>query len=435
MSEPLIEIVETALSRHPCEGQRWLAYSGGLDSTVLLYLLADLGVPLRAVHIHHGLSTAADAWQAHCERVAASLGVPLTAVRVSVDPADGGLEQAARRARYRVFGEVLQPGDQLLVAQHGDDQVETFFLRLLRGAGALGLSAMAESRPLGRGRLLRPLLAAGRGQLENCARERGLAWVEDESNRDQRIERNYLRASVLPLLRQRWPLRQRVVRAADNLREAAALLRDLAETDLAACDRRRERFGESIDLARLRQLPGRRRKNLLRGWLAEQGGSAPEARHLREALEQVAGAAADSAPAVVLGGRVLRRFRDRAYLTPPLPPAPAEGDRSWRGEVPLDLGGGWLLCPGPGWPPGDYRVRFRRGGERAHPNGRRHSQTLKKLLQEAGLEPWLRDLVPLVFRAGAGQAPLAVGDLFVCERGLPGTLEWRHAGPDSAICD
>ncbi|MCW8127812.1 tRNA lysidine(34) synthetase TilS [Microbulbifer halophilus] len=435
MSGLLTEIVEGVLARYPCAGERWIAYSGGLDSTALLHLLADAGLPLRAVHIHHGLAAEADAWQAHCQRTASALDIPLTAVRVSVDPRDGGLEQAARRARYGAFQEILQPGDQLLLAQHGDDQVETFLLRLLRGAGAPGLAAMAESRPLGAGSLLRPLLGVGRGELEDYARERGLHWIEDPSNDDQRLERNYLRARVLPPLRKRWPVRERVVRAADNLGEAASLLRDLGEADLSACDRRRERFGESVDLDKLQRLSRRRRKNLLRNWLAGLGGGAPEAPHLEEALDQLAGAASDSVPAVRIGSRVLRRFRNRAHLTPQLPAEPAGGGWTWRGDTPLDLGGGWTLAPGPDWPAGDYRVRFRRGGERAGPVQRGHSQSLKKLLQEWALEPWLRDRVPLVFRAGEPDRPLAVGDLFVCEKDFPGTLEWCHPEPGSAIRD
>ncbi|WP_319024748.1 tRNA lysidine(34) synthetase TilS [Microbulbifer hainanensis] len=438
MSVELPEIVAAALSRHPCAGVRWVAYSGGLDSSVLLHILARLRLPVRAIHVHHGLSANADAWQEHCVSTAESLGIPIEVRRVAVDSGDGGLEQGARRARYHVFAELLQPGDQLLLAQHGDDQAETFLLRLLRGSGALGLAAMAESRQLeceggSTATLLRPLLGTGRDQLESYARAEGLSWIEDESNRDLSLERNFLRARVLPPLRERWPVRERVARAASNLREAADLLQDLGDVDLLACDRREERFGESIDLKLLCQLPPRRRKNLLRTWLTRLGGDMPAAVHLEEALDQAMAAAEDSELAVSLVGRVVRRYRNRLYLTPQLPQALATGDWSWRGDRTLLLPQGWELRPGAAWPAGDYRVHFRRGGERAQPLGRAHSQRLKKLLQETGLEPWLRDRVPLVYRADAPESLLAVGDLFRCEEGLPDALEWRYCGLPTAI--
>lgn len=434
--EAVSQAVKAALSRYPCEGERWLAYSGGLDSTVLLHLLTALEIPLRAIHIHHGLSPNADRWQTHCEEVAAAHGVPLVAERVAVDPSDGGLEQAARRARYRIFEQYLQPGDQLLLAQHGDDQVETFFLRLLRGAGTLGLAAMAQQRRLGQGSLLRPLLGVARTELEGYAHARGLHWVEDESNRDERLDRNYLRASVLPLLQARWPLRQRVARAANNLRESAELLEELGRDDLQHCSRRSERFGESVSLKALLQLSPVRQKNLLRVWVGICGGDMPEAPRLTEALAQARDAARDSDMAVVLGGPVLglvvRRFRDRLYLTPQLAPELSQPGRDgeepweleWDGRAPLALPGGWLLEVGADWPPGHYRVCNRRGGERARPRGRDRSQTLKKLLQEYALEPWLRDAVPLVYR---GASLLAAGDLFLCEAQV-GSLRWRYGG-------
>nr|WP_246394995.1 tRNA lysidine(34) synthetase TilS [Microbulbifer rhizosphaerae] len=413
------------MQSHPASGRLWLGYSGGLDSTVLLHLIAALGTEVRVLHIHHGISPNADDWRRHCEAEAGRLGMPFRCESVSVNTAGGGLEQAARAARYQVFEELLQPGDQLLLAQHGDDQVETFFLRLLRGAGALGLAAMAGSRSLGGATVLRPLLGVGRPQLEAYAREQRLQWIEDESNEDQSLDRNYLRAAVLPLLRERWPLRERVGRAVDNLREAAELLQDLGNADLNSCDRRRERFGESVALGALRELPERRRKNLLRSWLAKCGGDMPEAAHLEQALNQALQAAGDSQMAVSLGGLVVRRFRQRLYITPPLSAADLTGEWRWNGAGTLALPGGWVLEPGPDWPTGHYQVRFRRGGERARPAGRKHSQTLKKLLQEQALEPWLRDLVPLVHRGGE---LVAVGDIFLCGEGLAGTLKWRYGG-------
>lgn len=438
MTEQLPEIVKAFLSRYPCAGHRWLGYSGGLDSTVLLHILAGLEIPVRAIHIHHDLSPHADDWQARCIESAESLGVPIVTRRVMVAADDGGLEQGARRARYQAFAELLGAGDQLLLAQHGDDQVETFLLRLLRGAGVRGLAAMPEWRPLVEGAsdnavLARPLLGVGRDQLEAFARDCGLRWIEDESNSDLAFDRNYLRARVIPELSTRWPVRERVARAVDNLREAADLLQDLGMADLSGCDWRGERFGESVDLELLQQLPRRRQKNLLRSWLRRTGDDMPPARQLDESLAQALDAAEDSELAVSLGERVVRRFRKRLYLTPQLPAVPEAEEWHWRGDRVLDLGQGWELRPQPDWPPGDYRVCFRRGGERARPVGRCHSQTLKKLLQEYHLEPWLRDRIPLIYRAGEPESLLAAGDLFRCEERLPAALEWQFGDPKTAI--
>ncbi|TLM78433.1 tRNA lysidine(34) synthetase TilS [Microbulbifer harenosus] len=417
------------LQRHPAQGCLWLGYSGGLDSTVLLHLLVCAKVPFTALHVHHGLSAHADEWLAHCKAVAGALGVPLTVCRVRVDRRDGGLEQAARNARYRAFEQHMAPGDQILLAHHADDQVETFLLRLVRGAGVRGLAAMAERRslgdPSGMRSLLRPLLAASRAELERYALEQGLSWVEDDSNADLALTRNYLRRQVIPALSARWPIGERVARAADNLGEAAGLLGELAVEDLSRCDCRRETFGESIELAAFLSLSEARRRNLLRGWLARLGAKMPEAAHLQQALWQ-AQATEDAVPEAPLGDRVLRRYRDRLYLTPELHPLnrDSEGEWRWNGVSELRLLGGWTLRPGKDWPVGDYVVRFRAGGERAKPRERHHSQTLKRLLQEYRLVPWLRDRVPLIFQGGV---LVAVGDLFVTAEGPAGPPQWRFS--------
>ncbi|MFA0810676.1 tRNA lysidine(34) synthetase TilS [Microbulbifer epialgicus] len=412
-------LLQAALHRHPAQGRLWLGFSGGLDSTVLLHLLVSCKIPVQAVHVHHGLSVNADRWQAQCRQTAAALGVCFTSVQVQVDRGDGGLEQGARSARYRAFSQVMSAGDQILLGHHGDDQAETFILRLMRGAGVLGLSGMQEWRPMDEGKtLLRPLLKAGRSDLEAWARDHGLSWIEDESNNDESLERNYIRRRIQPLLAARWPARQQIVRAVENLRESVELLQEFASEDLKKCGLRDERLGQSLAIEPFAAMSGARRKNLLRNWVLERGGTAPESASLSQALEQVFNAAVDARIEVALGGLVVRRYQNRLYLTPVLPPLglSGEGQWHWDGSSDLNLPGGGVLAPTAGWPASDYEVCYRRGGERAHPVGRAHSQTLKKLLQERGLEPWLRDRVPLVYRA---RELLAVGDLFTCRADTP----------------
>lgn len=414
--ESLPLLLRASLQRYPTRGQIWVGFSGGLDSTVLLHLLSTCEIPVRAIHVHHGLSDNADNWLAHCQALAGSLRVPFTPVHVAVDKQDGGLEQGARRARYRAFGQVLSAGDQILLGHHGDDQVETFLLRLMRGAGVLGLAGMTEWRSIGGDKsLLRPLLKVGRAELEAWAADHGLDWIDDESNADESLQRNYLRRRIIPLLSTRWPVRKQVAQAVDNLRESAELLEELALSDLRGCGLKRERFGESLVLPQFSALSVARRKNLLRHWVLLQGGMTPESSVVQQALDQVADASMDAQLEVHLGERVVRRFRERLYLTPILEPitgGEGGGRWNWCGTSELVLPGGAVLEPARGWSAVEYIVCYRSGGERAHPVDRAHSQILKKLLQERGLEPWLRDRVPLVYRDGN---LVAVAGLFCCK--------------------
>ena len=426
LSSNLTETLRMALLRHPSRGRLWLGFSGGLDSSVLLHLLVSAGLPVKALHIHHGLSARADSWQAHCQAQASRLGVPFQAVQVTVDSRAGGLEQGAREARYQAFAEAMAPGDQILLAHHGDDQVETLLLRLMRGAGPRGLAGMEECRGLGEGKtVLRPLLGTARADLERYAKAHGLDWIEDDSNADLSLDRNYIRSQVLPSLAARWPVVNRVSRAVENLRESADMLEALAGEDRRACGERKERFGESINMDGFRALSVARQKNLLRGWIGACGGEMPESAQLTQALAQ-SSAAADAQPAVSVGGLVMRRYRDRLYLTPQLAPDAESAEEEpvwrWNGVGNLVLPGGWTLSPASAWPEADYIIRYRVGGERAQPSGRDRSQTLKKLLQEYALEPWLRGRVPLVYR---GDQLVAVGDLFVTTGGPPEPPNWR----------
>ncbi len=201
--------VSAALAACPA-GSGWLlAYSGGLDSSVLLHAASVVahqrGIGLRALHINHQLSEHAQRWQMHCEQQCAQLGVECLSVVVDVVNVGEGLEAAARAARYAVFSEQLRDQEQLLLAHHLDDQAETLLLRLMRGAGPAGLGAMQATRALAAGTLNRPLLALARASLETYAAQHTLSWVEDESNASLNFDRNFLRHQIMPQLQQRWP--------------------------------------------------------------------------------------------------------------------------------------------------------------------------------------------------------------------------------------
>lgn len=280
-----------------------VALSGGCDSVTLLHLLSRLGLGgrLSALHVHHGLSPNADAWAAFCADTCAALDVPFSIRRVTVPPASGsGLEAAARAARYAAFADC--DADCLLLAQHRGDQAETLLFNLLRGCGVTGAAAIPVERRLGQLRLLRPLLAVPRGEIEVYARATGLAWVDDESNADLAFSRNYLRHQTLAALAERFPgTEAALAQAAANFAEAQALLDELAVADWqAAAD------GDSARLAVLRTLSPARLKNLLRYRLRELGWQVPVASRLEEFARQILVAGPDRHPALSLpGGRML----------------------------------------------------------------------------------------------------------------------------------
>ncbi|HNG61034.1 MAG TPA: tRNA lysidine(34) synthetase TilS, partial [Cellvibrionaceae bacterium] len=244
-----------------------VALSGGLDSMVLAHLAKTYLPQVRLLHINHGLSPFADQWQQQVEHWAAEQNLPCHSQRVLVARQGESLEAAARKARYAVFEATLSPGEALLCGHHLNDQAETFFLRLLRGSGLAGLTGMAPARPIGAGVLLRPLLGLERGALLAYAQAQGLTWVEDESNSDERFERNWLRHSLLPQLTSRWPkAAAQVANTCLRLQEEQQLLQEYLASDLASCSPRPERLGHSLDLTCLQQGSSARRNSLLRLW-------------------------------------------------------------------------------------------------------------------------------------------------------------------------
>ncbi|MBV2205059.1 MAG: tRNA lysidine(34) synthetase TilS, partial [Pseudomonas sp.] len=315
---------------------RWcVAFSGGLDSTVLLQLLADLArrealPPLRAIHVHHGLQPAADAWPEHCRRVCTALGIPLEVVHVQVE-AGCSLEQAARQARYAAIEMRLEEGEVLLTAQHRDDQAETLLFRLLRGAGVRGLAAMPARRRLGRGWLMRPLLDVSRGELEAHARRLGLAWVEDPSNDSLDFSRNYLRHQVMPLLAQRWPQSvTTLARTAAHMTEAQRLLDELAEMDLAMMAPPAAYAWlpvPSLMLGPMLSLSPARQRNALRHWLASFT-ALPDSEHW-QGWESLCSAAVDATPVWRLAAGELHRCGDRLWWLSGCWLRPVVGSVAW----------------------------------------------------------------------------------------------------------
>ncbi|WP_046352804.1 tRNA lysidine(34) synthetase TilS [Janthinobacterium sp. B9-8] len=410
-SDRLLERVEQKLSRFLPHSTLCVGLSGGLDSIVLLHLLAALRqrrpFMLRAIHVHHGLSAHADEWAQFAVDRAASLGVACHIERVSLAPfLKQGIEGAAREARYEVFAR--QACDVLLLAQHRDDQAETVLLNLLRGSGLRGLAAMPEYRCLNEQvGILRPLLDISRAELAKYAAEQGLAWVEDESNLDSRYDRNFLRNEIFPALRTVWPsANATLARVAEHAAEADELLQELATADFALCVKEGV-FDLSVDLSLLRL------RNVLRFWLTQQGLQL-DARAFEELIRIALFAAIDAQPALVWRDRAIRRYRQGLYITAARQAVFTDVPMSWQSEMRLASG---VLA----WreaavgidinrlQQGRLELRNRMGGEslRLRADGPRRS--LKQLYQEAAVPPWLRLNTPLVYLDGALAAVPGLG--------------------------
>ncbi|MHC5177811.1 tRNA lysidine(34) synthetase TilS [Serratia rhizosphaerae] len=404
--------------------QLLLAFSGGLDSSVLLHVLTQLRrrhpeLQLRALHVHHGLSRFADRWVMHCQQQCDAWRVPLTVRHVQLDPRAGGIEAAARDARYQALQTALQPGESLLTAQHLDDQCETFLLALKRGSGPAGLSAMAACGALGEHVLLRPLLGVSRQQLEHYAKQHQLDWIDDDSNQDARFDRNFLRLQILPLLQQRWPhFAEATARSASLCAEQEQLLDELlAEQLQTLLDDER-----SLAIDGLSACSAARRFALLRRWIAGFAVSMPAREQLQRVWGEVALARRDAEPQLRLGNYQIRRFRQRLYLLPPLADL-RDQCLAWPDEAPLALPGGLGVLSREGGPdtvraplPQQHvSVRFGVSGT-LRIVGRAHSRSAKKLWQELGIPPWQRERIPLLYY---DDQLIAAPGVFITEAGRP----------------
>jgi len=428
-SSELAKHVDRELARSVPRGARLtLGLSGGVDSTVLLDVLARRSsrYGLACLHVNHGISPNAAAWARFCRHLAAEYGLPCRVKKVDLAPYRSlGREGAARAARYAAFD--AERTDFVVLAQHRDDQAETVLLQLLRGAGLSGLAAMpvvSRARGASRPVLLRPLLDVPRADIEAYARERGLQWIEDESNVDEGLARNFVRRRVMPLLRELAPAAgANLARSARYVAEAEALLGELAAADAATCME-----GDRLRVDVLRRLGGARARNLLRWFVRAQGLEVPGGAAADEMLRQVLDARSDAALRFDLGGASLRRYRGMLWLVPRAAAVPGSGDWIWRGErvwrLP-ELGGTLRVgrVTGAGLraaaaEAGQVTLRRRAGGESMRPRIGGPRRTVKRLLQEHGVPPWERESLPLVY----------CNDELVCLPGVAVEAAWQ-AGP------
>ena len=415
---------ERILKQLPAASHYWVAFSGGVDSHVLLQWLAErrqqLPAGLGAVHVNHQIQAQSGDWEMHCRAVCAELGVTFHLLRVAGRARRGeSPEAAARTARYQALADWLPSNAVLFTAQHQDDQAETLLLQLFRGAGPKGLAAMPEKAALGRGRLLRPFLGVSREAIVSYAQEHRLRWIDDPSNADTRYDRNLLRQRIVPQLRRHWPgLSKVLARAASHQADQIELADAVAAMDYRGCSRS---DSACLSIPALLRLSSARQRNLLRYWLEQSGLPLPSRVLLERIRAEMLRGREDASPLVHWPGAEVRRFRDCLYSMVPLPVHdPARVYRwSFREPLRLEQTGGIVSAravTGGGLRVDDQHeavdIRFRQGGEILQPAGRRQHHRLKKLLQEWGVPEWERDRIPLLYR---GDTLVAVAGCCVCE--------------------
>lgn len=387
-------------------GNLYIAYSGGVDSHVLLHLCAQqiLFQPkIVAVYVDHGLQAQAKSWGEHCQQQADDLGVRFLNLQVDAKAQNGeSPEAAARDARYRALQGLIETDDLLLAAQHREDQMETVLLQLFRGAGVQGLAAMPVSAPFGSGRLLRPLLNVAKVDILAYAEQYELTWIEDPSNLSSDFDRNFLRNDIAPLLRKHWPsLDKTIARSALHCAEAADLLEDWAN---AAIKNHFNPDDASLSIEKLDQLTQAQCNLLIRHWFSLLGLKPPSQAQLQTIKQQLLNASDDANPQISLQGHLFKKYRKhlfclakQPFLTEPL---------DWPTETTdLTLGNGYVLTriqASSGidqqlWHTAKITVKPRSGGEKIKLSGRIGQHCLKKLFQEAGIPPWERQTRPLIY--------------------------------------
>lgn len=419
----------------------YVAFSGGLDSKVLLHILvrlsrAGLVGEVRAIHVNHGLQHLADNWQNQCERDCKDYQIQLITTRLNLGiECHSNVEEKAREGRYHFFESIIQPEQWLLVAQHMNDQAETLLFRLLRGCGLHGAAAMRWSRPLGKGKLFRPLLNITREQLEDYANHCQLVWIEDPTNAVIDISRNYLRHRIMPELKHKWPgYLVAFFRFTQIANEQGLLLEDIAREDLLSCTEKKAVIdfaadAQRISITKINQLSLARKKNLLHYWGRTNGKQSPSAKEIDQLIRQLS-INPDHAINVRFSGASVRSFQSQLILTNWSEPEAMTGELNWADiNQPLPLENGVIIITQLA-KSGGIRlpeknevvvVRKRAGGERCQPDYRDNSTELKKIYQELMLPVWHRKWLPVIYYGNkiAAVPGVFISKEFIAKKGQP----------------
>ncbi len=355
-----------------------LGLSGGIDSVVLLhYLQQHYPHQLRAVHCNHHLSQHSDKWQAFCLTLCQTHNIDCINIDLDLDKSSN-IEENARKMRYLALSSQLKENDVLCTAHHKNDQAETLLLQLFRGAGAAGLSAMPKSKALGAGEHYRPLLNINKADILQYAQDNHLSWVEDDSNTNTNFRRNFLRLAIMPKLETVYQnISNTLARSAKYQSESLQLIQDLAESDI---EQHQLITDEHFNVARLSQLKPYRIKNIIRYHLSNLEFLAPTDKVMQQILGLLY-AKGDATPLVCWGGFKIRRYQNQLYF---INNQIVENvvDCAYHNEF-KDKD--------------NFSIRYRQAGQRIMLPNKNHSQSLKKVLQEAGIPPWERNTLKMYY--------------------------------------
>ncbi|MCF6202957.1 MAG: tRNA lysidine(34) synthetase TilS [Methylococcaceae bacterium] len=399
----------------------FIAYSGGVDSHVLLHLVCSveqLKSKTTAVYINHGLQKEAEQWALHCEAVSLDLGIKFQCINVNVQKATGqSLEEIAREARYAAFKALLESHGILLLAQHREDQMETVLLQLFRGAGVKGLSGMPLSAVFGRGKMLRPFLDISKNEIICYAEKNKLQWIEDPSNKSDTFDRNFLRNQIIPQLKDRWPaLDKTIARSARHCAKSEHISQSLAEQLLNRVFNERD---QTLDISQLMDLDINQQQLVIRQWFQVMKLRMPSEKKLERILSEVVQAKASANPEIHEQGHYIKRYRNRLYCLNQVIIGQVIENKVWLDEARrIDLNNGFSLTredslegiPKTLWHKSEISIKFREGSEKIKLPGRNGHHSLKNLFQEKAIPPWERSQIPLVY---LNNQLAAISDLWI----------------------
>jgi tRNA(Ile)-lysidine synthase len=408
MTTPLsANTIKAILSQYKALEHIYVGYSGGVDSHVLLHLCASLKTlkgKVTAVYVHHGLQDEAALWAEHCKKTAENLHVNFIELRIDATAISGeSPEEAARNARYAALKPLISVNEALFIGQHRDDQLETVLLQLFRGAGLRGLSGIPDTAFFGQGLILRPLLNVGKLEINEYAKIHDLQWVEDPSNQQDNYDRNFLRNSVIPLLKQRWVACDKTVaRSAKHCAEAQVVVSAVAAELFYPVF---NEANKTLCITQLQAHKSPRQQLIIRHWFQSLGLKMPSQAFVERIQTEVIAAREDSDPILLGQGCFIRRYRDKLYCLKQSEQEPLP-DMIWPiGQKAIEFASYHTLSYVPSssgilheqWQKAKITVKFRSGGEKIRLPNRKAHHSLKKLFQESGIPPWERELIPLVY--------------------------------------
>ncbi len=362
------------------EGKRIvLGLSGGVDSVVLLhYLHSHYPNSIRAVHCNHHLSNHCNEWHLFCQQLCQRLNIPYKNIDIHLEKLSN-LEENSRKKRYLVLCSDLQNDEVLCTAHHQNDQAETLLLQLFRGSGVAGLAAMPKQKRFGKGWHYRPMLPIEKQQILAYAKQKKLNWIEDDSNKNTHFRRNYLRINIIPALETVYQnLTKTLARSAKHQSETLKLTRALFNIDLQANHIMNDKG--RIRLEALSTLDTHRIKNILRHHLNDLKFLPPSDKVMNQILDLI-NAKTDAQPMVQWGEFQMRRYQSELYCLHQKANSPIE-----KCPIQADL----EKLP-------NFSIRYRTEGQRIKLAGKKHSQSLKKVLQEAKIPPWERDSLKMYY--------------------------------------